>query len=175
LASLRAPSEATESGLQHPTLILDRSRKRVYASSGWKRAERTSPAVAEGLARSASRENFRMTAGQSVMIGERLSDDFSFAPNGWIYRLVPPGNVISGKDEITAAETALAKLSKRELDVLRGLVSGTATGTIAQRMGISKGTVKNHTLRIYRKLGAKSQRSLFALFAPIRSRLIDGA
>jgi DNA-binding CsgD family transcriptional regulator len=42
-------------------------------------------------------------------------------------------------------------------------------------MGISKGTVKNHTLRIYRKLGAKSQRSLFALFAPIRSRLIDGA
>lgn len=54
-------------------------------------------------------------------------------------------------------------LTPRERDLLHLILQGRCTGEIAQHLGISKGTVKNHRLRLYRKAGVTSERALITL------------
>lgn len=48
------------------------------------------------------------------------------------------------------------KLSEREIEAATLVTRGLKDEEIAQRMGISCGTVRQHTNRIYRKLGLDS-------------------
>ncbi|GLZ79601.1 hypothetical protein Afil01_44080 [Actinorhabdospora filicis] len=54
----------------------------------------------------------------------------------------------------TAAGTCL---SSREREVLAGLSQGHSNAQIAARLFISEDTVKTHTQRLYRKLGARDR------------------
>jgi DNA-binding NarL/FixJ family response regulator len=51
----------------------------------------------------------------------------------------------------------LSLLSKRELEVVRLLAQGLSNREIAQRLGLSQHTVKNHLFRIFEKLGVSSR------------------
>ena len=58
-------------------------------------------------------------------------------------------------------------LTKRDLDVVRGLLAGLATEGIAERMGIEVSSARTYLKRIYRKLGISGQRELIGvLLAP---------
>ena len=48
-------------------------------------------------------------------------------------------------------------LSKREVEVVRGLAEGLTNREIAQRLGLSQHTIKNHLFRIFDKLGVSSR------------------
>ena len=63
-----------------------------------------------------------------------------------------------------------APLSPREKDVLHLLTQGQATQVIAQTLGISYATVRNHLQKILHKLGVHSQREAVAL--AIKHRLV---
>lgn len=54
-------------------------------------------------------------------------------------------------------------LSKRELDVLRGVLEGHSATEIAERMGVKPTSVVTYQKRAYQRLGISSQRQLFAL------------
>lgn len=54
-------------------------------------------------------------------------------------------------------------LSKRELDVLRGVLEGGTATEIADLMGIKPSSVVTYQKRAYQRLGISSQRQLFAL------------
>jgi len=54
-------------------------------------------------------------------------------------------------------QAAIASLSPRELDVLRGLVRGASNKEIAREHGIAETTVKIHVQHILRKLGVGSR------------------
>jgi len=54
-------------------------------------------------------------------------------------------------------ETRHARLTDRELDVLRLLSSGLIVGEVAKLLGIGPRSVENHKRRIFAKLGANSQ------------------
>ncbi|WP_322014764.1 helix-turn-helix transcriptional regulator [Paraburkholderia sp. J12] len=54
-------------------------------------------------------------------------------------------------------------LSKRELDVLRGVLEGHSAVEIAEQMGIKPTSVVTYQKRAYQRLGISSQRQLFAL------------
>ena len=54
-------------------------------------------------------------------------------------------------------------LTKRDLDVVRGLLSGQATQGIADRMGIEVSSAQTYLKRVYRKLGISGQRELLGL------------
>jgi two-component system nitrate/nitrite response regulator NarL len=58
---------------------------------------------------------------------------------------------------ITPAEQALASLSPRELDILRGITRGASNKEIAREHGIVETTVKIHVQHILRKLGVSSR------------------
>ncbi|WP_114968610.1 response regulator [Rhodoferax ferrireducens] len=56
-----------------------------------------------------------------------------------------------------APETAIASLSPRELDVLRGIVRGASNKEIAREHGIAETTVKIHVQHVLRKLNVSSR------------------
>jgi DNA-binding CsgD family transcriptional regulator len=55
-------------------------------------------------------------------------------------------------------------LAKRELEVVRYLLSGYPVAVFARKMDISYGTAKNYCKSIYRKLDIRSKGELFSLF-----------
>jgi DNA-binding CsgD family transcriptional regulator len=54
-------------------------------------------------------------------------------------------------------------LTKRDQDVVRGLLAGHATEGIADRMGIEVSSAQTYLKRVYRKLGISGQRELLGL------------
>jgi DNA-binding CsgD family transcriptional regulator len=66
------------------------------------------------------------------------------------------------------ARTALAgsavRLTPRERDIVSLILQGHPTVSIARRLGLARGTVKNHRRRLYRKLDITSERELFLTF-----------
>jgi PAS domain S-box-containing protein len=50
-----------------------------------------------------------------------------------------------------------ARLSARELEVLRLLAAGLGTATAAQRLGVSRATIRNHVQNIFTKLDVHSR------------------
>jgi DNA-binding NarL/FixJ family response regulator len=56
-----------------------------------------------------------------------------------------------------AAESALAELSRRELEVLRLMSRGLNNGEIAGRLILGHATVKTHVASILRKLGVRDR------------------
>lgn len=55
------------------------------------------------------------------------------------------------------------ELTKRDMDLLRGLLAGLATEGIADRMGIELSSAQTYLKRVYRKLGISGQRELLGL------------
>ncbi|CAB3757804.1 LuxR family transcriptional regulator [Burkholderia sp. MSh2] len=58
---------------------------------------------------------------------------------------------------------ACPELSKRELDVLRGVLDGRTAHEIGETIGVKASSVITYQKRAYRRLGISSQRELFAL------------
>ncbi|MDD2883006.1 MAG: response regulator [Rhodoferax sp.] len=63
----------------------------------------------------------------------------------------------SAHKTVTPAAQAVASLSPRELDILRGITRGASNKEIAREHGIVETTVKIHVQHILRKLGVSSR------------------
>ncbi len=63
------------------------------------------------------------------------------------------------------------ELSRRELEVLRGLTTGATNAQIAQRLAISEHTVRNHVHSVMRKLGVANRTD--AVATGLRRGLVD--
>ncbi len=70
---------------------------------------------------------------------------------------------------VTSAVLAQFGLTRREREVVEHLVSGLSTREIAQRMGISPHTVRDHLKHLFRKTGARSRREILALAGATRA------
>jgi len=77
---------------------------------------------------------------------------------------------LSGQVQMGIPQMMLARLrsvcptlSKRELDVLRGVLEGLTAHDIGELMGVKASSVVTYQKRAYRRLGISSQRQLFAL------------
>ncbi|MDY7578974.1 LuxR C-terminal-related transcriptional regulator [Herbaspirillum sp. RTI4] len=64
---------------------------------------------------------------------------------------------------LARVRTLCPQLSKRELDVLRGVLEGQSALEIAETMGIQPSSVVTYQKRAYHRLGISSQRQLFSL------------
>ncbi|ALX12653.1 helix-turn-helix transcriptional regulator [Burkholderia cepacia JBK9] len=77
---------------------------------------------------------------------------------------------LAGATQIGIPQRMLARLrhacpdlSKRELDVLRGVLDGQTAHEIGETIGVKASSVVTYQKRAYRRLGISSQRELFAL------------
>ncbi len=60
-------------------------------------------------------------------------------------------------ESLGAEESALPRLSEREVEIVRNLTEGSSLREVAQRLYISPNTLKTHVRHIYRKLGVGSR------------------
>jgi DNA-binding CsgD family transcriptional regulator len=70
----------------------------------------------------------------------------------------------SPRKEPSVSAELWPELSARERELVQLVLAGHPTATIAQRLGITVGTVKNHRRRIYEKLDITTERELFLQF-----------
>ena len=75
------------------------------------------------------------------------------------------GQIQSGIPQLMLARVRgiCPDLSKRELDVLCGVLEGRTAQEIGELMGVKASSVVTYQKRAYRRLGISSQRQLFAL------------
>lgn len=81
-------------------------------------------------------------------------------------RMVALGHVVLGgviSQALAKEQPAAPRLSARELEVLRLLARGLTNKQIADRLDLSRETIKTHTERIFRRLGAGDRTEAVAL------------
>lgn len=76
------------------------------------------------------------------------------------------------KGKKTSEEVVPARLTRRELEILNGLVAGLTDRTIAESLYISEHTVRSHIKSLYRKLMVSSRSQ--AVAKAMRDRIISG-
>ncbi len=99
-----------------------------------------------------------MEAGALAVVHRRCAPDelgaavsAALAGQNWV--AAPLAGVLRGELLSEVSGERPPELSRRELEVLRGLVTGATNAQIAQRLAISENTVRNHVHSVTRKLG----------------------
>jgi DNA-binding CsgD family transcriptional regulator len=123
-----------------PHRLIDHSGAELYATPSW---------PPDGAGASAARRQIRLEA------------DFVLAPRGTIEYLDAAQVVAPGLDARLSR-----RLTPRERDVVELTLAGYPTISIAKRLGLAVGTVKNHRTRIFRKLDITTERELFLHRSP---------
>lgn len=159
--NLRNPRGPQVQGfITRPTLIKDRFGVDVFSNDAWREAGARTPALAEVV------EELRAATGSQtrslppfIVKVEVFDRDFPLAPGGRMYVLdTPAPQVVEDPDRLL--DDALKVFTPREREIVLLLMNGETTGGIAQKLNLSKGTIKNCRLRMYRKTGVSSERAL---------------
>ena len=99
----------------------------------------------------------------SILV-DRLDEDFPIAPGGRVLT-VETADARAPLRLDTALESFLPNLlTPRERSIVMRVLLGGSSLDIAEELGVSEGTIKNHRKRLYKKLGIVSERDLFARF-----------
>lgn len=143
-----------------PTLIRDRFGIDVFVNDAWREAAERTPALVAATEelQFASGEQSRTVPPFCVKM-EVFDRDFPLAPGGRMFVLdssAPPE--VGDPDRML--DEALKVFTPREREIMLLLMDGESTGGIAQKLNLSKGTIKNCRLRMYRKTGVGSERAL---------------
>ena len=136
--------------------------------SSWNEAVSTDPTIDE-IVHAASTDNAtqKYDLDDFILRSEALDRYFPLAPGGRIFVLEPRFFARDRSAHVDQVATALDNFTRREREVLALIMTGQSTGQIAQKLQISKGTIKNCRLRIYRKADVTSERALVNKFIAI--------
>lgn len=165
---LRYTGGAESGGLvSRPTLIRDRHGMEVFSNASWREAVATDASILPLTEALGGLEELTTLQGEAfVLKTEPFDRNFPLAPGGRIFTLEPRAAAPEDSVDHRAAAAILQALTPRERDILTLTMKGQATGQIAQALAISKGTIKNCKLRIYRKAEVSSERDLVKKFSP---------
>jgi DNA-binding NarL/FixJ family response regulator len=100
---------------------------------------------------------------------EKLSEALSFDVEGVVFKNSDPKHLIrclrevhagrrwldsnvSARVSVPVGAPVLDTLTRRQIEVARAAVSGLSNKELAQRLGVSEGTIKNHLHAIYERL-----------------------
>lgn len=149
-------------GPGRPLRFVDAHGLQVFATEAWA-ARAAEPDVAAALAKVQERGPCTVAIrGALALRRTQLPPDFGPAPGGFCDELaadVPPGAPEPPARGLPPSMAA--RLSDREQEVVLLTLRGHPVIEIARRMGLSRGTVKNYRLAIYRKLDITTERELF--------------
>lgn len=147
-------------GPERPLRFVDQHGLQVFATQGW--TDRTAdPEVATALQTVTARGPCTVhMKGQLALRRTQLPPDFGPAPGGFCDEISPDRQL--GSQPAPGLPPAMAAaLSEREQEVVLLTLKGYPVIEIARRLGLSRGTIKNYRLAIYRKLDITTERELF--------------
>ena len=161
-----APPMAFPLPAMRPMLVTEASGNRVFSNAAWQDFEVKAPAaVDEALSRTSKPGPDQiMLAGNRVLHRERLDKNFRLAPAGYLWTMEQLAEPPDDPGDRVEPDWFDRVLTPRERDIVRLVLDGYPTVSIAGKLGLSRGTVKNHRRRIYYKLDITTERELFLLY-----------
>jgi DNA-binding CsgD family transcriptional regulator len=104
--------------------------------------------------------------GTYVLHWETLDATHSLAPGGRIFLLEnrSPGYLTADVVTSLSSFATANRLSPRELELVKLMMRGYSTHSIARSLSLTDGTVKNYKHRLYEKLDITSEREIFRCF-----------
>lgn len=154
----------TEGFIKRPTLIQDRFHEQVYANDSWIQAAAADPTIDEIVYSTANNAIQKYELKNFILRSNALDRYFPLAPGGRMLVLEPRFSPKSEPGYIDQVAATLDNFTRREREIFALIMMGQNTGQIAQKLRISKGTIKNCRLRIYRKAEVSSERALVNKF-----------
>jgi DNA-binding CsgD family transcriptional regulator len=149
-----------------PIRIVDHRGRGVFESKSWQRALIDHPGAAARLSAldGEAPASLELAAGL-VLHAEPLDAGFALAPNGRLLMLETADDGLPPLDYGQATSRFLEdRLTPRERDIVGLMLLGYPTLKVAERLGLSVNTVKNHKKRLYAKLDITTERELFLNF-----------
>lgn len=151
-------------GPERPLRFVDSHGLEVFSTRAWQDLA-ADPGVAGPLQSLAARGPCTIRlAGQKALRRTQLPPDFGPAPGGFCDEITPDRSTAAGDIQgALGLPAAMAEaLSEREREVVMLTLQGYPVIEIARKLGLSRGTIKNYRLAIYRKLDITTERELFA-------------
>ena len=142
----------------HPILVQDRYGVEIFASLSWADAVADEPALSAVVLQFANDSPIMLE--KYIVNIERFEKYFPLAPGGRMLTLSRCPEVSAQRGAVRARTELSCRLTPRERDIFNMVLGGRSTSDISRLLSISKGTVKNYTLRIYKKAGINSRRAL---------------
>jgi len=146
-----------------PMRILDRAGREVFQNRAWQMLKEREGGNLNGALAHLPQSG----PGQAIMPDDlilhraALPAGFGLAPGGWIEMVEPQGRSPRRPDQFAVPEALAAQLTPREIEIVQLILRGYPTSGIADKLGVSRGTIKNHRLRLYEKLDITSEREVF--------------
>jgi DNA-binding CsgD family transcriptional regulator len=144
---------------EKPLRLIDKGGKELAANVAWQRlandpASGLHPALLE-LAHPGVTQV--VLPDGRLLVRSCLANDFGAAPGGWCEQVEIPALAHAR----APCDAWLAPLTQREREIVLLTLDGHPIAGIAERLGVSRGTIKNHRLRLYQKLDITTERELF--------------
>ena len=156
---------ASPIGNERPLRLVDQSGAQVFATRAWVDHLERHVRILEDAIRQVEKSGpSAVSLGPVLQFRRtRLPGDFGPAPGGHCDEIIKRETIADiGVAAITGLPPSLAaQLTKREQDVALLTFQGYPVIEIASRLGLSRGTIKNYRLNIYRKLDITTERELF--------------
>ncbi|UCI10445.1 helix-turn-helix transcriptional regulator [Mesorhizobium sp. B1-1-8] len=152
----------TADAAEKPLRLIDRSGKELAANNAWKRlAAHPVAGLAEALADLAKPGKTQVSLPDGrLVVRSPLGTDFGAAPGG----LCDQVEVSTMHAPAGCSDGWLAGLTHRERQIVELTLEGHPIASIANRLGVKRGTIKNHRLRLYQKLDITTERELFLYY-----------
>lgn len=146
-------------------LILDAEGNVLFRNTAWKvRVPRPRQTELLEMVDHSAPGSLRI-ADNMMLHWDRLGGSNAIAPGGMTVAVedVSPGYVDFTQTDWKESFATSHDLTRREIDIVSQLMSGQPTSWIADALGISAGTVRNHKYRLYAKLDITTERELFCM------------
>lgn len=149
-----------------PTRVLDRAGHEVFRNDDWRRfAAEHAGDLESALAGIAASGAAQAGVGPGLILHRApLPADFGIAPGGSTDTIETLGLAPARPGEPALPAALAQNLTSREQEIVQMILQGYPTASIAERLGLSKGTVKNYRRRIYEKLDITTEREIFLGF-----------
>ncbi|WP_299849491.1 LuxR C-terminal-related transcriptional regulator [uncultured Roseovarius sp.] len=143
--------------------VLDRDGNTVFSSENWEvtvgRYAELSNAV---FALSHTDQTNEIPSAGGYVTSLNLEEDFALAPGGKVILVTIREKAHPSLSLEEVIENLYSELlTPREIAISKLVLQGHPTASIAENLGISIGTVKNHRKRMYRKLDITTEREFF--------------
>ncbi len=155
---------ASSPSTDQPMLITDEAGRALWATSSWTELPAAARSKVEVLARETAGDSFKIRPldDSRHLISEPLHTDDGPKRLLWAVQSTMAAAAIA--DPVAdGMRTFDGALTKREREIVELILKGYPTSLIAERLCVSRGTVKNHRRRIYDKLDITSERELFLM------------
>lgn len=146
-----------------PILVQDRYGVEIYSSPSWKIAIEHEPQLRTAM--QSSGRDAPIALGKFILNISHVDKYFPLAPQGRIITLEPYPSSAATKTTVLKRTDLMRRLTPREREIFELIINGRSTSDVSRILAISKGTVKNAVLRIYKKSNIHSRRDLIQYFA----------